>query len=177
MICFAPGRRGIGRGRWRPGGQASCWRQGRWTWRRGIGTSWDSSQSRPRWPATSPPGWGSSSTSRWRPPRRWPETRADSALSLQVKLWLLSWSNHNWMLDFLFNVFLTGLQIWICVNRFIIFLSPMSSFVPKTSPLRTSGSGCRLDVPTAPTSWSPTWSTSKLCYCAAMHNCSLVTII
>ena len=34
--------------------------------------------------------------------------------------------------------------------------SPMSSFVPKTSPLRTSGSGCRLDVPTAPTSWSPT---------------------
>ena len=34
--------------------------------------------------------------------------------------------------------------------------SPMSSFVPKTSPLRTSGSGCRLDVPTAPTPWSPT---------------------
>ena len=46
------------------------------------------------------------------------------------------------------------------------FKSPMSSFVPVTSSLsRTSGSGCRLDVPTAPTPWSPTWSNSKLCYC------------
>ena len=35
--------------------------------------------------------------------------------------------------------------------------SPMSSFVPVTSsPSRTSCSGCRLDVPTAPTPWSPT---------------------
>ena len=35
--------------------------------------------------------------------------------------------------------------------------SPKSSFVPVTSsPLRTSCSGCRLDVPTAPTPWSPT---------------------
>ena len=35
--------------------------------------------------------------------------------------------------------------------------SPKSSFVPVTSsPLRTSCSGCRLDVPTAPELWSPT---------------------
>ena len=35
--------------------------------------------------------------------------------------------------------------------------SPKSSFVPVTSsPSRTSCSGCRLDVPTAPTPWSPT---------------------
>ena len=53
------------------------------------------------------------------------------------------------------TVFASNKTKTIMLPRFL--KSPLSSFVPVTSsPSKTSVSGCRLEVPTAPTLWIPT---------------------
>ena len=94
-------------------------------------------------------------------------------LQKQLKVMIICWIREDTYI--IMNLFYVNLVcLCFCLTVSILackcllpqFLKSLkSSFVSVTSsPSRTSCSGRRLDVPTAPKPWSPTWSTRKLFY-------------